>query len=36
MLVLDGVGGEVGGTDVIAVDKSTPCERAMELLEELL
>jgi hypothetical protein len=34
-LVLNGVGGEVDGADVIAVDESALRQRSMELLEEL-
>jgi hypothetical protein len=34
-LVLNGVGGEVDGTDVIIVDESALWQRSMELLEEL-
>jgi hypothetical protein len=34
-LVLNGVGGEVDGTDVITVDESALRQRSMELLEEL-
>jgi hypothetical protein len=34
-LVLNGVGGEVDGADVIAVDESALGQRSMELLEEL-
>jgi hypothetical protein len=35
-LVLNGIGGEVDGTDVITVDESALRQRSMELLEELL
>jgi hypothetical protein len=34
-LVLNGVGGEVDGVDVITVDESALQQRSMELLEEL-
>lgn len=34
-LVLDGVDGEVDDTDVVVVDKRTPSEGAVKLLEEL-
>jgi hypothetical protein len=34
-LVLNGVGGEVDGADIVAVDKSALRQRSMELLEEL-
>jgi hypothetical protein len=34
-LVLNGVGGEVYRTDVVAVDQRAPEERAMELCKEL-
>jgi hypothetical protein len=34
-LVLNGVGGEVDDTDVVAVDESALRQRSMELLEEL-
>jgi hypothetical protein len=36
MLVLNGVGGEVDGTDVVAIDESALGQWSMELLEELL
>jgi hypothetical protein len=32
-LVLDGVGGEVHNIDIVAVDKSSPCQRTVELLK---
>jgi hypothetical protein len=32
-LVLDGVGGEVHDIDIVAVDKSSPCQRTVELLK---
>ena len=34
-LMLDGVGGEVHGADVVAVDKGAPTKRLVELEEEL-
>ena len=34
-LVLNGVGGEIHGADVVAVDERTLGERAMELRQEL-
>ena len=34
-LMLDGVGGEIHGTDVVAVDERALGERAMELRQEL-
>src|SRR6185312_11306089 len=34
-LMLDGVGGEIHGADVVAVDERTLGERAMELRQEL-
>ena len=34
-LMLDGVGGEIHGVDVVAVDKCALGERAMELRQEL-
>jgi hypothetical protein len=34
-MVLDVVDGEAYGVDVVAVDKRTPVEEIMELLEEL-
>ena len=34
-LVLDGVGGEIHGADVVAVDERALGERAMELRQEL-
>jgi hypothetical protein len=34
-LVLDGVDGEVDGTYVVAIDKRTPSEGVVKLLEEL-
>jgi hypothetical protein len=33
VLVLNGVGGEVDGADIIAVDESALRQRSMELLE---
>jgi hypothetical protein len=33
MLVLNGVGGEVDGADIIVVDESALRQRSMELLE---
>ena len=35
-LMLDGVGGEIHGTDVVAVDERDLGERAVELRQELL
>jgi hypothetical protein len=35
VLVLNGVGGEVDGADVVTVDESALRQRSMELLEEL-
>jgi hypothetical protein len=35
-LVLNWVGGEVDGTDIVVVDKSALWQQRMELLEELL
>jgi hypothetical protein len=35
MLVLNEVGGEVDGTDVVTVDEGALGQRSMELLEEL-
>jgi hypothetical protein len=32
-LVLNGVGGEVDGADVVAVDESALCQRRVELLK---
>jgi hypothetical protein len=32
-LVLNGVGGEVDGVDVVTVDKSALCQRSVELLK---
>ena len=32
-LVLDGVGGEVDGADVVAVDECAPGQQAVKLLE---
>jgi hypothetical protein len=34
-LMLNGVGGEVHSADVVAVDKSAPRGRALELMEQL-
>jgi hypothetical protein len=34
-LMLNGIGGEVDGTDVVIVDESALRQRDMELLEEL-
>jgi hypothetical protein len=34
-LLLNGIGGEIHGTDVITVDKSAPCQRTVQLLEQL-
>ena len=34
-LMLDGVGGEIHGTDVVAVDERALGERAVELRQEL-
>jgi hypothetical protein len=34
-LVLDGVGGEVDGADVVAEDQGARCQRTVELLEQL-
>ena len=34
-LMLDGVGGEIHGTDVVAVDEHALGERAVELRQEL-
>ena len=34
-LMLDGVGGEIHGTDVVAVDECALGERAVELRQEL-
>jgi hypothetical protein len=33
VLVLNGVGGKVDGTDVIAVDNGALCQRSVELLK---
>ena len=33
MLVLDGVNGEVDRPDLVAVDKGTPGERTLELMQ---
>jgi hypothetical protein len=33
VLVLNGVGGEVDGTDVVAVDEGALCQRSVELLK---
>lgn len=35
-LVLDRVGGEVHGVDVVAVDKSAPLQRTVELRKQLM
>jgi hypothetical protein len=35
VLMLDGVGGEVYDTNVVAVDKCTPAERRVKLLQQL-
>jgi hypothetical protein len=32
-LVLNGIGGEVDGTDVVAVDEGALCQRSVELLK---
>jgi hypothetical protein len=32
-LMLNGVGGEIHGADVVAVDQHPPCERVVELLK---
>jgi hypothetical protein len=34
-LMLNGVGGEVHGTDVVTVDESAPRRRTLELMEQL-
>lgn len=34
-LVLNRIGGEIHGTDVITVDKCAPCQRTVQLLEQL-
>jgi hypothetical protein len=34
-LMLNGVGGEVHGTDVVAVDKGAPRRQGLELVEQL-
>jgi hypothetical protein len=34
-LMLNGVGGEVHDTDVVAVDESVPQRRSLELMQEL-
>jgi hypothetical protein len=35
VMVLDGVGGEVHGADVVAIDKSAPRQRTVELLRQV-
>ena len=35
-LMLDGVGGEVDGPDIVAVDECTPGQRAVKLLKKLM
>jgi hypothetical protein len=35
VLMLNGVGGEVHGADVVAVDKGTPRRRGLELMKQL-
>jgi hypothetical protein len=35
VLMLNGVGGEVHGVDVVAVDKGAPRRRGLELVEQL-
>jgi hypothetical protein len=35
MLMLNGVGGEVYGADVVTVDKGAPRRRSLELVEQL-
>jgi hypothetical protein len=35
VLMLNGVGGEVHGVDVVAVDKGAPRRRGLELMEQL-
>jgi hypothetical protein len=34
-LMLNGVGGEVNGADVVTVDKGAPRRRGLELMEQL-
>jgi hypothetical protein len=34
-LMLNGVGGEVHGTDIVAVDKGAPRRQGLELMEQL-
>jgi hypothetical protein len=34
-LMLNGVGGEVHGADVVTVDKGAPRQRGLELMEQL-
>jgi hypothetical protein len=34
-LMLDGVGGEVHGADVVTIDKGAPCQQTVQLLEQL-
>jgi hypothetical protein len=35
VLMLNGVGGEVNGADVVTVDKGAPRRRGLELMEQL-
>jgi hypothetical protein len=35
VLILNGVGGEVNGTDIVTVDMDAPRRRALELIEQL-
>jgi hypothetical protein len=35
-LMLNGVGGEVPGADIVAVDKCAPRQRGLELVEQLM
>jgi hypothetical protein len=36
VLMLDGVGGEVYGADVVTIDKGAPRQRTMRLLKQLM